>query len=102
MSERWTETARKVAMGLSRSHVHTDVDSVGRRHVWLDSEPAEYQIAQALAAAYISGQQDMQRRAVEVVKRWSLPTIQTPSMWLVNKTGIASAIAALSVGGRDE
>lgn len=35
--------------------------------------------------------------AALIVERWSLPTIQTPSMWLVDKAGIASDIRALSM-----
>jgi hypothetical protein len=31
-------------------------------------------------------------RASQIVERWSLPTIQTPSMWLIDKAGIAAAI----------
>jgi hypothetical protein len=31
-------------------------------------------------------------RAAQIVERWSLPTIQTPSMWLIDKAGIAAAI----------
>lgn len=37
-------------------------------------------------------------RAALIVERWSLPTIQTPSMWLIDKAGIAAAIRA---GGTD-
>lgn len=33
--------------------------------------------------------------AARVVERWSLPTIQTPSMWLVDKAGIAAEIREL-------
>ncbi|WP_448043784.1 hypothetical protein [Bradyrhizobium liaoningense] len=39
------------------------------------------------------------RNAIEeaalVVERWSLPTIHTPSMWLIDKAGIAAEIRAL-------
>ncbi len=34
--------------------------------------------------------------AALVVERWSLPTIQAPSMWLIDKAGIAAAIRALA------
>ena len=35
--------------------------------------------------------------AASVVRNWSLPTIQTPSMWLIDKAGIEAEILALSV-----
>jgi hypothetical protein len=35
------------------------------------------------------------QEAAMVVERWSLPTIQAPSMWLIDKAGIASEIRAL-------
>lgn len=35
---------------------------------------------------------DERERAALIVERWSLPTIQTPSMWLIDKAGITSAI----------
>lgn len=37
---------------------------------------------------------DERERCALVVERWSLPTIQTPSMWLIDKAGIAAAIRA--------
>lgn len=33
--------------------------------------------------------------AALIVERWSLPTIQTPSIWLVDKAGIAAEIRAM-------
>jgi hypothetical protein len=41
---------------------------------------------------YVRGLED----AALIVERWSLPTIQTPSMWLVDKAGIAFDIRALA------
>ncbi len=35
---------------------------------------------------------DERERCALVVERWSLPTIQTPSMWLIDKAGISAAI----------
>jgi hypothetical protein len=32
-----------------------------------------------------------------IVEHWALPTIQTPSMWLVDKAGIAADIRALAL-----
>ena len=34
--------------------------------------------------------------AASVVNCWSLPTIQTPSMWLIDKAGISADILALA------
>lgn len=34
--------------------------------------------------------------AARVVRNWSLPTVQAPSMWLIDKEGIAAAIRALT------
>jgi hypothetical protein len=42
---------------------------------------------------------ELRERVVEecarIVERWSLPTIQAPSMWLVDQAGIAAEIRAL-------
>lgn len=35
------------------------------------------------------------QEAARVVERWSLPTIQAPSMWLIDKAGIAAEIRTL-------
>jgi hypothetical protein len=40
--------------------------------------------------------------AARIVEHWSLPTIQTPSMWLVDKAGIASDIRALALSSHHQ
>lgn len=47
-------------------------------------------IADRLVDAWRAG---LEQGAV-VVERWPLPTIQTPSMWLIDKAAIAAAIRA--------
>lgn len=42
-----------------------------------------------------AGWDDAIEAAKLVVERWSLPTIQTPSMWLIDKAGIVAEIEAL-------
>src|SRR5579859_1934477 len=51
--------------------------------------PAEA-MRRAVAAA-----EAMREAAAQIVERWSLPTIQAPSMWLIDRAGIASDIRAL-------
>jgi hypothetical protein len=50
------------------------------------AEAAEHRVAEAVTTE--------REACARIVERWSLPTIQTPSMWLVDKAGIAAAIRA--------
>lgn len=50
--------------------------------------------------AYGAGFRDAKAMAASVVRKWSLPTIQTPSMWLIDKAGIEADILAIDVPER--
>jgi hypothetical protein len=54
---------------------------------------------QRLRSAIRSAELAAYERAAREVEIWSLPTIQTPSMWLIDKAGIAAAIRALAEQG---
>ncbi len=49
----------------------------------------------ALAAIAPMIREQEREDAARVVLNWSLPTMQTPSMWLIDKQGIAAAIRAM-------
>lgn len=55
----------------------------------MTSEQLAYEHAKSV------GWNEAVQEAAKVVERWSLPTIQTPSMWLIDKAGIAAEIRAL-------
>lgn len=59
------------------------------------SEEAADEI-ERLRAALSNAKQEAWEEAAKVVEHYSLPTIQTPSMWLVDKASIAHEIRALS------
>lgn len=59
--------AREITTHL-QSYVHTDVDAVMRRHVWLDSEAAQSAIATALLAAEARGYAAAREQAAICVK----------------------------------
>lgn len=60
---------------------------------WYDLDPADQaaMIAEDRAALAVA-EPVIRENAARVVLNWSLPTIQTPSMWLIDKHGIAAAI----------
>ncbi|CAH1657035.1 hypothetical protein CHELA1G11_11211 [Hyphomicrobiales bacterium] len=51
--------------------------------------------------AYGAGFRDAMAMAASVVRNWSLPTIQTPSMWLIDKAGIEADILAIELPARN-
>ena len=90
--------AEKIARETLVGHTFIAVDR--KRYVGLLAEPVEERIATALRSAYSAGYAAAREQAAGEVERWSLPTIQTPSMWLVDKAGIAAAIRSMEP--RDE
>lgn len=63
---------------------------VTREHYsWMANE------IERLRSALASAEAAALERAAQVVEQWSLPTIQTPSMWLIDKAGIAAEIRSL-------
>ncbi|CAH1665726.1 MULTISPECIES: hypothetical protein [unclassified Chelatococcus] len=55
----------------------------------------------ATERAYGAGFRDAKAMAASVVRQWSLPTIQTPSMWLIDKAGIEADILAIELPARN-
>lgn len=56
-------------------------------------EPQDsYGLIDSIIAARL---RDALDEAARVVEQWSLPTIQAPSMWLIDKAGIAAEIRRL-------
>ena len=51
--------------------------------------------------AYAAGFRDALSLAASVVRNWSLPTLQTPSMWLIDKAGIEADILAIPLPARN-
>lgn len=50
--------------------------------------------------AYGAGFRDAKAMAASVVRRWALPTIQTPSMWLIDQAGIEASIMTIELPAR--
>lgn len=76
-----------------------DVRAKGCAHVErIHGKLARTVIESALSASPPS---DDYRRGLEdaarVIRNWSMPAVQTPSMWLIDKAGIEADILALGV-----
>jgi hypothetical protein len=79
---------------MARAPTDAEIVAIGAKH-GLKPEMARVFYAaldDGYRSGYAAGYEAAREQAAGEVERWSLPTIQTPSMWLVDKAGIAAAI----------